>query len=489
MQTRTRRLGILAAVVTFLTLVGSVGAAAYWTTTAGLTGNGKTATIGVAQAVTPASGAPASGTPLAFTYSSSALQTAGAITVTNTGSREAAYTTTLAPSTPVNANLAAAISVTAFPVASTAACTASATAPGGSATGNASDFTASGTLAAGASVVLCVQTSMTSAGTATYSEQSGGFSITTALRYAAGSAWTATSSAATFTQTVAKSGPVVVPAALNGGARYNILGQGACVTGTSNSVTLAACQDLGSGDGWQNTQWRFSPNGNGTYTINLARNSGSVPSPGQWQTIAAGTTAIPLQAAAATADRSWYVESLPSGGYQIRSAQSPTLCATVTNVNLWNSSGTGKPWKIVLADCNGSSAQSFSFTMVGNPTPPVETMTCSGNEWSRKTTFTQNVGYEQEIVYRVFLANAATPDVRTAFTESVPTGYNPYVQFSHDNAALNAYANSAAGGFGNTIVYVEQMIGGVGAWTPTAEGKIALVANGTGSTKITCGWQ
>ncbi len=193
MTRRSRRTAIIAGITVFLTLVGGGGAVAYWSAQAQLHATTGVAMTGLVQTAPTA--------PLTVTYSASTLKAAGPVTIQNTGSRSAGYALSLWSTSTTNAGLPGAISVAVAPVANTGACTAAASLSSPQ-TGTASSFTATGTVAAGASVVLCVQTSMASGDITTYGGASAGLRLRTALEYAPSDAWRVTGSAVGFTQSV-----------------------------------------------------------------------------------------------------------------------------------------------------------------------------------------------------------------------------------------------------------------------------------------------
>ena len=190
-----RRTALIAGLTAILTLGGGGSAAAYWTAQAQLQGSVGVATTGLVQT--------APTTTLAVTYSSTTLKAAAPITVKNTGSRAASYAVTLRSVSATNAGLPGAITVAVAPVADAAACTTTTSLTSPQTGTLAATFTATGNVAAGASVVLCVQTSMTSAGVTTYSNASTVLGLRSSLEYAAADAWRVTGAEVTFTQTVA----------------------------------------------------------------------------------------------------------------------------------------------------------------------------------------------------------------------------------------------------------------------------------------------
>ncbi len=192
-MTRRSRTALIAGLALFLVLAGGSGAAAYWSAQASVPATASTARIGLAQT--------AATSTLAGAYSSTALRFAGSITVQNTGSRGAAYTVALTPSSATVAGLPGAIAVAAAPVANTAACTAT-TALSSPQAGTASAFAATGTIPAGGTVVLCVQTSMTTANVSAFAGASTVMRLRASLEYAPTAAWRLSGAEAAFTQSV-----------------------------------------------------------------------------------------------------------------------------------------------------------------------------------------------------------------------------------------------------------------------------------------------
>lgn len=142
------RIPIIAGLVAFLLLVAGGGAFAAWT--ASVTGTGTVATraVSVTQAGFPA---------LAATYLPNSLSSTGVVTVTNTGQQAGTATLGISAAQP----LAASLPITVWPVATAGACTPGATVPGGAVSGTwASPPSITATLAAGASTLFCVRTSI-----------------------------------------------------------------------------------------------------------------------------------------------------------------------------------------------------------------------------------------------------------------------------------------------------------------------------------------
>ncbi|TAM69511.1 MAG: hypothetical protein EPN48_09145 [Microbacteriaceae bacterium] len=105
--------------------------------------------------------------PLTSTYDSGNTTTTGSVLVSNTGDVAASYSTLLTLSAGSSAALADAITVAAWPSAAASNCTVAAPVPAGAATGTWASISSgsvtspvTGTLAAGASVALCLRTAM-----------------------------------------------------------------------------------------------------------------------------------------------------------------------------------------------------------------------------------------------------------------------------------------------------------------------------------------
>lgn len=154
------RVGLVAGLATFAVLAGTVTGHAYWTAQS-------TASLGVGAgtvSVTSTGFAPAT-----TTFGNGSIQAAGnvglamtgSITITNTTSTSGSQTqnlTVVFSRSGGNTTLAAATTLTAWPVANAGLCTPSATPPGGSASGTwNAGVTVAATLAPGASTTYCLR--------------------------------------------------------------------------------------------------------------------------------------------------------------------------------------------------------------------------------------------------------------------------------------------------------------------------------------------
>jgi hypothetical protein len=190
-QSRRRPLiiGLTVALSTFLVLAGTGMASAVWTAaSSGLTSTVTAGSLTVTQSSSPA---------LDATYNAANLSDTSPVTIANTGSVPATSYTAQVIAANGN-NLANATTVTGWIVATTSACTPASAVPVGSPTASlTAGLSFTSTMAAGASTIFCVRTSIS----ASYSAAPGGAASNplVKLSYSAGS-WTG-SSVATATQT------------------------------------------------------------------------------------------------------------------------------------------------------------------------------------------------------------------------------------------------------------------------------------------------
>ncbi|MET0446996.1 MAG: hypothetical protein ABW004_01265 [Aeromicrobium sp.] len=441
MSGRTIRVVTTVAATIALVLGGATASVALWSATATAGSTARTATVGATNTI---------GNGLAVTYTASTTSGVGVVTVTNTGSREASYSTAITASS-ASSTLRSAVAVT-VGVATT--CTATATLTGPVSGTFAATVTRTGTLAAGASVALCVRTSMTGSGVTANPGASLTASVATTVSVGG---WTATSTAATVTQSVAT--PTVTNFASVEGSRYRIVNTGACISANWGSYeTLSRNATLG-GDcsNEQTSQWRFVEAGNGTKYIVRAFNTDNAG--GNRWTAASSTTVSSLTGAVSSAKR-WAVTLRPDGTtYRIRS-ESTGRCAQV------QANG-----GLVLADCSDTSAaQGFTFTVAADASQPVATLACTGNgtnyinySWPVAT------GFQAEIVYKVY--------VNDLFAIDHTNGYSTSVHLSPTNLPVGTF------GAGTRAVQVRQSIAG-GAWTVTGNGLITIAA---GTNNLSCG--
>ncbi len=465
-----RRSGAALALTLLLVAASTPGASAAWTASASFSMSASAATVGMAE-----SGALAS---LAFTYDpdEDAYAVAKPVTVTNSGSRPATYRLAASSSAASVPALPAAISIQIGTVASAAACTTAVT-PGAAQSGTLAGFTydsatAGATLAAGASVVLCVKTSISAAAAESLGATSLQLHLQTSLRYAAGAAWTVAGTPVTAAQTVAST----LLFFDNPAGRYLIslrdaAGTPQCVyrtnpnTGGRFPARGPACQD------WQN-QWRLTIGAENQWYIAEAVNSSAQPTDPRWQGGAAGTS-ITTSAPSASTAQAWVILGRGDGTFSVSNVASG-LCAALSSTPAWQDG----PVLLTTATCNlADQRQAFTFTQIGTPVPPQPLATTCGAgslPWYLPLSWPKNVGYEAEADYRILLGGVLFGVQND--------GYNPTFGFEWQSSALASYI--AANGVGTKTVTVQQSISG-SAWTTYATGSIRLYTDG-GQPRLAC---
>ncbi|MGV9194746.1 RICIN domain-containing protein [Microbacterium sp. MC2] len=475
-----RRALLVTAIVAVLTLVGGGGAIAYWSATTHLETEAATAKIGMTQTVHP----DAASTPLNVTYNASNLTAAGAVTVVNTGSRGADYSIALTTQSQTTTGLVGAISVAVAPVSTVGACTPTTTlsAPQTGTLSATAAFAASGRVDAGQTLILCVKTSLSSAGATTYANASAVLGVQTQVQYAPLAAWTLTGTQVSFTQSVGSS----LLFFTDSSARYNIYNEGRCVyrqymaDGTYNVARDSNCLADGRDTSWD-YQWRIFRLSDGSFNISWANNDSGTPLAPRLTATAPGNTPLRTQPASDSATQRWQINAVSGGTFAIESVAYPGNCLTI-GPSLWG----GSPYGIILAACTNRAAQQFSFGMIGDPVRTPEVLACSTSN-GVSMSFSKNLKYEAETSYRVFLARDTTSTTRVAYPMPNLTGWNPLVQIYDADAALATYVQGGTNRVGNTWVYVEQQIAG-GKWNPVASGKIHIAQSGA-SRSVTCGWR
>lgn len=181
---RRAHLRWIAVLATLLLVAGTGAASAYWTAQAQLSAAASAATIGIEQQLLPDPQTSA----LSTTYSAENLIAAGAVSIENTGSREATISLDVRAASPNSTGLTSALRVAIAPVASEAQCIPGAELAG--TTTGALPLTYEGELAAGASIVLCVQTSLTPGDAAARGGEQAELTLASTLAYGADGAWT-----------------------------------------------------------------------------------------------------------------------------------------------------------------------------------------------------------------------------------------------------------------------------------------------------------
>ncbi|MGV8969688.1 MAG: RICIN domain-containing protein [Microbacteriaceae bacterium] len=334
------RLGVTAGITVFLLLAGTGVSYAWWQATTNASSTSSGATVSASQAL--------SGTPgLAHTYSAAAPVAAGVITVTNTSSRNATYTTTL-NATSLSGTLRPAVAV-AVGTATTCTTTATLGSPVTGSFGGAVTYT--GSLAAGASVALCVRTSMTAAAITANSSATLTAAATTSVLVGT---WTATApQTVTFAQSVAQS------TALDPDAWYWIhptLNSALCVevnnsaTTSGSAISQQGCSTNGSA---ANELWRFVPTTNGFYRI-VPRHATNLG----WG-VNSSNTAQRLRATTSTSNLAqWQILSNSDGSISMSLRDTPARCAVVRNAS------TNAGERIELGACSTTSnAKKFNLEL------------------------------------------------------------------------------------------------------------------------------
>lgn len=186
---RAARLRAVTVLAMVLILAGAGGAAAYWTASAQLDSSASAATVGITQT---------DPLKLANQYNAGNLAAAGTVTIKNTGAREAALAVTVGGTG--SETLRNALTVRIAEVANQADCT-----PGAvlkTVADGKLGLSYTRTLDAGASLTLCVQTSLPPREAFLLAGKSTEVKVTSTLTYATGADWTV-SAAASVGQSVA----------------------------------------------------------------------------------------------------------------------------------------------------------------------------------------------------------------------------------------------------------------------------------------------
>ncbi|GAA1424536.1 hypothetical protein [Agrococcus citreus] len=475
---RRRRLQLTAAVSVFLVLAGGTGATAYWSGQAQLQAQAGAATVGLELQVLPAPGS----SPLAVTYTAQSRVAAGAVTIRNTGSRDAAQALSITAESPTSSQLATAISVAVAPVTAAADCTPQRvlTAPTvRTLSTTVTSFPLVDRLAAGATTILCVQTTLQQTAPTSTAVQSLQLAMSGKLTYADVATWSTASLVSRVTQSVAAAASAPV---LYDYARYTIRNDGFCV-GRANDVPpvvarFAACPV-------DSSEWRVK-SVDGTFQIFAADRWGNPSGIDRlWTAVQPGTDALQTSAPSQNGSRAqqWRITTVGAATSRIESASAPGHCATVRG-GLYNLQDPANPRRVVLAPCNASDAtQAFALEVVGIPVAPMPApLSCTGQEWYIGLSFAGNDEYQGEIMYRVVLSRAGGSGER-ALLLTTTKGAPPAFGINAGDAALAGFI--ARNGAGLTRVTVEQSIAGT-AWTTAATGDVrtSLVS---GNSRIWCG--
>ena len=429
---RRNRLALLAGLTTLFLAAGSGAAYAWWVTSATVGSTATAASVGVTHAL--------SGSTLDVIYDNSTNVTTavGVVTITNTGSRDGTYSLAIS-ATSASATLRSAVTVE---VGTTASCTTAAILSGAVTGTFAATVTKTGAVAAGASVVLCVRTSMTAANITTNGTAS--LAATIASSIVIGT-WSATASpAVTFTQSVAattlvETGPWYWIKKFQVSPERCAEADNAGTT-AGTAVSTGSCGTAAQAASNLNEFWRFVPTSSGHYRI-VNRNA-----PTLWWSVPSATTGQPLQiTAGTTTSQEWLPVLNSNGSYAFKLRANTALCA--------QSSGNGNGVAMTATTCvSGSTAQSFILTKYLTITPATIALTCASTGTTATYSWPTLTGYDTEVIYRVLL-NGVVDTVYTGATGA------------DTNARFASTATAAAYPVGTYSVEVQSSVAGSGWWS------------------------
>lgn len=447
MRVRTRNVrrllltGLVIAIATFLTLSGTGTATALWSAHQPLSSlTASAATVGVTHSIAG---------DLDHTYTAATPSVASAVTITNTGSREAAYSLTVdaESSTDLPSQVTARLGV----VTDVAACTdsTSLSAAVGTLDTAVTLTSPAGALAAGSSVVICVQTIMADPSTRSGEQLTG--TIVSSVAASSRAGWSASTAPTEFGQeVVAAAGPLFN----DPWARYGIKHDGMCVGGIWGRDEIAKGYDCHD----QLTEWLFKLTPFGTYNIEVAYNAHLTPQP-LWVGTASG---VEKAANAQAASLRWEIALRTDGRYRFVNEQSG-LCATVSSQIVPNTSNPSP--KLVLDHCaDGRADQGFQIDLIAQATFPTISLACAPDGTDSpimKYSWPVLAGYEQAVRYKMFI------DGR--FHRDHDNGY--YTAIHVKKSDLAGFAPGAHG------VEVYQSVHD-GAWTLTGTGTVVIPAQG-----------
>jgi len=430
------RLSVAAFIATLIILGGSGAAFALWSATANVATTATTATVGVSQALSASS--------LAHTYSTTEDKAVGVVTVTNTSSRPATYSTSIsATSGPTGFRSAVAV------VVGTGACTTVSTLAN-QVTGT---FNApvihTGTLAAGASVALCVRTSMTSAGVTANAGAALAATVTTSATV--GTWLTQASTGISFAQSVVTA--VVVDRA----AWYQIkvLDPIRCAKAVGTGMATGQCSAEAQYTANRGEYWRLIPTSDGFYKV-VSMASTNMNS--TWWSVASTNVNAAMSVGSGTStNQQWSLTRNANGTIAVHLRADSTKCAA--------SAGNGNGISMRIETCVANDLdQNWTLDELGTATPAPVALTCTGDGFTRYFSWPQLTYYQGEVTYRVFLNGVlVSPHNRG-------TGFDTTVQFNSTQTTAAIY------GTGSKVVEVQQSVGGA---PYTRVGTGALVINST----------
>lgn len=499
---RRSRVAILAGSLAFLTAAGAGIAYAAVTDPLSLNATAAAATPGVAQTNDVSA--------LNFTYDevTEAYATAGAVTIQNTGTRDASYRLTVTPHDATAPAMPAQISIAVGSVANPAACTTAATLGNQQAGTLASSFAYDSAgiplkLAPGQSVVLCVRTSFDDGTIGSFGETNVQLDIAGQLVYAAGGAWTVTATATTVTQNVISADlwllnayPIarywVDQVYVDGNDQIQTYGRVCKDGGIARPVRFTginACSDA-----W-NSQWRLVPvPDSNAWWILAAVDNFDQPATPRWTYSGLSTPVVNSSPNNSDPNQQWLLKGNGDGTYRIVSVGGSgggDVCLTTGGPG--NSGGT---LLIVPATCDSNSTtQSFTFTMNGVPHPGVildgnnhqvypngYPLTCAGTgPTDRALAWPAASSYGGETHYRVML-NGVEATLHT-------NGHSTSITSGQDQAWIQSWwAANGGGSFRNDVsVVIEQKITSLSSWIPVTEPRtITILHLETNKNRIYC---
>ena len=399
---------------------------------------------------------------LAVVYGGSTLSRSSVVTVLNSGTVAASYSTSVALTAGASSPLATATVVTAWP--SPGDCS---SVPSAALSGSwASVPSLTGTLAAGASAQWCVRTSITSAQASTLGATSITPEFTATVTIGS---WTASSAPASFVQSVAA--PAAAPVALIppvNQAAWNLIHttlSTLCVTPIYTSGSTLVQNSCTASDNFQ--LWRFALDSEGVGEI-IQRGWNSTHL--RWVANPASLGAVVTLSITSSSASRWVVLRNSNGTVSFSLADNPALCAAVSG------SAPTSGAEIVLAACSGIAAQQFQVTPAANPTPAPVVLTCASENYNATFGWPQLTGYAGSVIYRVRLGDT----ILQANQYGGGNYDNPYVSFQNSTSSL---VNDRSG---NYVVTVEQSVNGT-AWTTTGTGTLSITPGTWGGKFVNCG--
>jgi hypothetical protein len=332
-------------VVLFLVLAGTGTASALWSSLSGVGGTVSAASMGITQTGFES---------LAVEYNASTTQKLAPVTVTNTGTVASTYS--LVMRGPVGNAIASAASVQARIISPTASCTSTTTVTTYKWSTPLPALT--GTLAPGASVIYCVQSTMTSTAATVGTTMQATLALTSKSTVGT---WTASDDGVatqTSRDSVAPSAPVITVSGTTATSTTLSWDSGTDNIGVvahdlyRNNVMVAS----GVGNTWTDTSLVY--NTSYTYKLNARDAAGNV-----------GTTTVSV--------KTMNINS--AAWYTVRASQNTGLCVDASG------GGTGNGTSLALWSCNGADNEAWQFVDLGNGTYRVAAKHVTTSGWSIPT--------------------------------------------------------------------------------------------------------